>query len=84
MRQTRQISNNIAAAKMVKLAAILLQQKNDQVSSRSKNGQVSSNFSAAKNGQIAAISLHRKTVKLSLGHTRAYDHDATCVRPVTW
>ena len=21
---------------------------------------------------------------LSLGHTRAYDHAATCVRPVTW
>ena len=21
---------------------------------------------------------------LSLGHTRAYDHVATCVRPVTW
>ena len=39
---------------MVKLAAILLQQKNDQVSSRIKNGQVSSNFSAAKNGQVSS------------------------------
>ena len=63
MQQICPVSSSITAAKMVKLAVILLKQKwsNKQQCYRSKNGQISSNIAAAKKMfKLAAIFLLQK------------------------